>query len=223
MAQNEELKDTFMKKIYAIKSLAVAALAFMANVAMGQNLKVTSNGNPVADGDVIDLPYEVEVFSFPDMPDYIFYKAMWDPHLEAFTIDGTESVTVTLTSIDSTKEFQLCWPDGCQLAGPNESKWSSGPIDSTPQDLKIHKEVYLDNEDSVPAAGGTVTVKVASGTESITVTINALLQVDNAVGENFADINAKTVYYTLEGIQVENPTKGIYVARKGGKSKLIVK
>ena len=212
-----------MRKIYAIKSLAVAALAFMANVAMGQNLKVTSNGNPVADGDVIDLPYEHEVFSFPEMPDYIFYKAMWDPHLEASTINGTESATVTLTSIDGTTGFHLGWPVECQIAGPNESKSSSGSIDSTPQDLKIHKEEYLDNEDSVPTAGGTVKVKITSGGESITVTINALLQVDNAVGENFADIDAKTEYYTLQGMKVERPGKGIYIVRKGTKSQLVYK
>lgn len=221
MAQNEELKDTFMKKIYAIKSLAVAALAFMANVAMGQNLKVTSNGNPVADGDVIDLPYEVEVLDFPDYG-MTFYNAKWDPHFEASTIEGTAELTVTLTSIDA-QVFQLCWPNGCKDVNPGQSISSYGTIDTTPQDLSIHKVKELKSADEVPTNGGTVKVQLTSGDETITVTVNALLQVDNAVGENFADINAKTVYYTLEGIQVENPTKGIYVARKGGKSKLIMK
>ena len=211
-----------MKKIYAIKSLAVAALALMANLAMGQNLKVTSNGNPVADGDVIDLPYDLEISDFPEYG-VTFYSAKWDPHLEVSTIEGTASVTVTLTSVDDTNGFQLCWPDGCKDAKPGQSVSSSGTIDATPQDLNIHKEQSLNSEDSVPNAGGTVRVNIIGGEESITVTVNALLQVDNAVGENFADIDAKTEYYTLQGMKVENPGKGIYIVRKGTKSQLVYK
>lgn len=221
MAQNKELKDTFMKKIYAIKSLAVAALALIANVAMGQNLKVTSNGNPVADGDVINLPYELEVEDFPEYG-LTFYKAKWDPHLEASTIEGEAELTVTLTSIDA-QAFQLCWPNGCQAVGPGQSKSAYGTIDTTPQDLSIHKEKDLNSADEEPTDGGTVKVQITSGDETITVTVNALLQVDNAVGENFADINVKTVYYTLQGVKVENPGPGIYIEKKGSKSKLVYK
>lgn len=212
-----------MKKIYKIKSLAVVACALMANVAFGQNLKLTSNGNAVANGDVIDLPYELEVDDYPEMG-MTFYSAKWDPHLEVSTVEGTATMSLTVTSIDNATGFTACWPLQCKVIEPNGSLTTEGEITTTPTDLQIHKEVLdLASKDDVPTEGGTIKVTLVSGSESMEITINAILENKNGVGENIADSNVPTIYYTLEGIQVENPTKGIYVARKGGKSKLIYK
>ena len=57
-----------MKKIYKIKTLAVMAMALMANVAFGQTLKVTAKGEPVKNGDVITAECQVEDYSTPGSP-----------------------------------------------------------------------------------------------------------------------------------------------------------
>ena len=208
-----------MKKIY--KSLAAVACAFIANAAFGQNLVVTADGNPVANGDVIDLPYEFFIEDFPEFG-FTYYKAIWDPHLEVSTTSGSAQLTVTLTSIDATG-FQLCWNGLCKAPTLGDSVSSTDPIGTTPEDLQIHKEEYLDSANAVPSAGGTVKVKLQSDSESMEITINAIVSEKNGVSENWVDDSLPTVYFTLEGIQVDNPTKGIYVARKGSKAKLVYK
>lgn len=212
-----------MKKIYKLKSLAVVALAFMANVAFGQNLKVTYEGTPVTDGQVIDLPYEVEDYSYPEFDLYVYHYE-WNPHLMASVESGSENLTVTVTSVDDTEGFQICWPMNCNFVQPNSSVVVSGTIDTTPVDLQIDKVIEIYEAGVLPTAGGKVKVKFECGSETMEITINALLEEKGAgVGENLAETDGKLTYYTLDGIQVENPTKGMYVVRNGGKSKLIYK
>lgn len=209
-----------MRKLYTIKSIAVCALALVANVAVGQNLKVTSHGNPVANGDVIEVACEFEDYSVPGIMECYSYS--WDPHLEAATLSGEEGLTVTLTSINYTPDFQLCWPSQCSIlpAGGNIS--SHGNITTEPVDLGIHKNlVYYSKEENL--VGGEVTVKLEANGEAIEFTVKCLMPVDNAVGENLSDMNQKATYFTLEGIQIENPTTGIYIVKKGAKTKLIYK
>ena len=208
-----------MKKFYqfCFKGLAVAALAMMANVAVGQNLKVTSKGNPVANGDVIELTYVTEEMDYPDLGFY-FCTFTWDPHLEVSTTAGSAQATVTVTSLENTSGFQLCWPDGCKSVNAGGSTSSSSTINATPQDLKIHKEVTIEEKGVLPTEGGSVKVKVVSGSETVEVTVKALLSGSNAVGENIADINAIPEYYTIQGIRVAEPQKGqLVIERKGSK------
>lgn len=213
-----------MKKFYTIKTLAVVACAFMANVAFGQNLKVTADGKPVANGDVIEVPYDYEEESYPEFGIFS-YSYRWDPHLEVSTTAGTAQLEVTVTSLDNTAGFQICWPMTCLFIEPNGFKTSSGTINTNPQDLQIHKEIVFDEEGAVPteADGGSIKVTMKSGAETVEVTAKCVLEDRNGVGENFAESNEPTVYYTLEGLKVENPEKGIFVARKGGKAKLVYK
>ena len=195
----------------------------MANVAFGQNLKVTYDGTPVTDGQVIDLPYEVEDYSYPELNFYV-YEYAWNPHLMASVESGSADLTVTVTSVDDTEGFQICWPMTCNFVKPNSSAVVSGTIETTPVDLQIDKITQINEPGVLPTEGGKVKVKFECGSETMEITINAILEEKGAgVGENISDANEKTTYYTLEGIQVENPTKGMYVARKGGKSKLIYK
>ena len=213
-----------MKKFYTIKTLAVVACAFMANVAFGQDLKVTADGKPVADGDVIEVRYDYEEESYPEFGIYSF-SYRWDPRIEVATTGSTAQLEVTVTSLDNTAGFQICWPMTCLFVDPNGFKTTSGTINATPQDLQIHKETVFDEAGAVltEADAGSIKVTMKSGSETIEVTAKCMLEDRNGVGENFVDSNEPTVYYTLEGLKVENPEKGIFVARKGGKAKLVYK
>ena len=211
-----------MKKIYNIKSLSLVAFALMANVAVGQNLMVTSDGQPVENGAVIQLPYEFEDNSWPEY-DLYSYSYLWDPNIEVSTVEGEEDITVTVESLDNTEGYQLCWPQICQFAKPNAPVSSRGTVSMTPTYLSIHQGVTFDKEGEVPSESDLASIKVtiAGNTETIEVIVKSILADKNGVEGVVDDSNATTLYYTLDGIQVEKPTKGIYVVRKGGKAKLI--
>lgn len=199
-----------------IKTIAVCALALMANTAIAQNLKITSNGNPVSSGDVIELPYEFEDYSVPGKIEY--YDFLWDPNLEASVAEGSASLTVTVTSLNDSEGFQLCWPGGCQTAEPGESVSSTSTIDTKPVNLMIHKEIIFNEAGKLPTEGGEATVSFECGSESFSITLKCLLTDSNAVGENFADIDAIPEYFTIQGVKIAEPQKGqLCIERKGSK------
>lgn len=210
-----------MKKFDKIKSVALVALALMANVAVGQNLKVTSNGVPVENGAVIDLPYIFEDYTVPGLFEYYIYD--WNPKIEASLAEGIEEMSVTVTSLENSSGFQICWPSGCQQVNPGQSTTAKGQVNEDPADLQIHKEVGVNNANDKPTEGGKVKVTIETESETFELTVNCLLEGVNAVGENLVDKDENAVYYTLEGIKVENPGKGVYIVRKGSTAKLVYK
>lgn len=213
-----------MKKIYAIKSAFAMGLALMANVAFGQTLKVTSNGNPVSNGDVLEVAYEFEDLAMPEYGIDYYGIFTWDPHLEVASEDGPANLLATVTSLDNTSGFQICWPMGCKQVDAGKSASSSGQIDAKASDLQIHKEISSYDPNEKPTDGGSVRVTLECGDETFEVTVKCLLEDVNAVGENMAESNEPVSYYTLDGVKVENPTqKGMYIMRQGGKAKVFLK
>ncbi len=204
-----------MVKLYSLKSACVIALAVMANVAVGQNIKVTSHGNPVSNGDVIELPYELEDFSEygEGMANYT-----WNPHLEASTTEGSVAISVAVSADDKANGVSICWPTQCVMVNPGSTVTANGTIDTTPADLQTHREVFTYSLNDVPTEEGNIKVEVTSDTETIGFTIKCLLKDANGVGENLADDNAVSEYYTIQGIRVAEPQKGqLYIERKGQK------
>ncbi len=210
-----------MKNIYSIKSALAVACALLANVAVGQSLIVTSNGEEVENGAVIEIPYEFEDYSEQGLAYFVY---TWDPHLAVATEDGPLKLTATVTSIDNTEGFQICWPMGCEQVDPGKSASSSGTIDAEASDLQIHKEFSVYDTPVKPTEGGEVKVTLECSEITFEVTLKCLLTDSNAVGENFAESNEPASYYTLDGVKIENPTqKGMYIMRKGGKAKVFLK
>lgn len=210
----------FMKKFNQIKInfAAIAVFALLANAANAQTLKVTRGGVPITDGEVIELKWEYEVFSVPEW-DLYTYNFRWDPHLEASTDGESASLTVTVTSVDDTDGFQLCWPSGCQEVHPNSSTSASGTINAQPQDLSIHKAFEFVDPNQRPSSGGTILVRLSSGSETMEVKVKALMEGDAGVGENLSDPTQKSTYFTLQGTPVSTPQKGqLYIECKGGKA-----
>lgn len=198
------------------RSIVIMAFAMIANIAFSQNLKVTSNGTPVSNNDVIEIPYVFEDYSVPELGMY-YYLYTWDPHLEASTVNEDANLYVELTSIDNTVGFQLCWPGGCQALEPGKTVSSTGKISTVPSDLQIHKEFSSDKADETPTEGGTIKVTLKCGSEIMELTVKAILA-DNRVGENVADSNVAPEYYTIQGIRINEPQKGqLLIERKGNK------
>ena len=181
-----------MKKIYNIKTLAVAAFALMANVAFGQTtFKLTANGVPVANGDVIDQPYDFEDYSMPEY-DFYMYHYEWNPHLEVSTTGGDADLKVTVTSVGDTEGFQICWPGNCNFVASGQSVVVSGKITDVPVDLRIDKVVELYEAGLVPTEGGSIKVKLECGSETMEITVNALLE-KSGVGEGILNLTANGV------------------------------
>lgn len=208
-----------MKKIYqfSFKGLAVAALAMMANVAVGQNLKVTSNGNPVADGDVIEVKCEPEDFS--EIFGYFYLNCRWDPNLEVASESGDETLYVTVSKVDDLPTFEICWPSQCINMGSDGKAVTSGTIGSTPSKVDIHVVEDIEDENATALNGGAMSkVNLRCASESLEFTLKALPVDINAVEETFADINVRPEYYTIQGIRVVEPQKGqLVIERKGSK------
>lgn len=205
-----------MKKIYLIKTIAVCALAMLANTAIAQNLQVTSNGNPVSNGDVIELPYELEDYSIPGLIELYDYE--WNPNIEVASSEENTPLTITISSSDNKDGFELCWPMQCVDRNEGESVSSSGIIGPQFEYVFIHKSEAFDNKDEVPTVAPIINITFTTSSETLEITVKCLLQGENSVGENLSDITAVSEYYTIQGIRVMEPQKGqLLIERKGSK------
>lgn len=203
-----------MKKIYSIKSALAVAFALLANIAVGQNLQVTADGNPVKNGDVIEVKAEVEDYS--DLIGSLYLHCTWDPQLMVASQEGETTVNFTLTKIDDYTPFEICWPTQC-IVYKGEFATTSGTVGTTPSHIDIHiiAEKTMQNPD-VSLAGGMNKVRIDSGSESLEFTLKGL-PVEEAAVDGIA-AEAKAEYFTLQGVRVAEPQKGqVYIERKGGK------
>ena len=158
-----------MKKIYKIKTLAVMALAVMANVAFGQNLKVTADGKPVANGDVVEVTCELEDYTEAFGFLYVYYT--WDPKLEVSTANGDETLYVTLSQVEGQTPFEICWPSQCITYGPDGLAKTSGKIGTTPVAIDIHIMGEITEDKKPSLDGGMSKVHMEGGSESLEFTL----------------------------------------------------
>ena len=205
-----------MKKFYKIKTLTAIAFAFFANMALGQILVISSNGNPVSNDDVIELPYEFQDLSLPDY-DYYEYKYTWDPHIYVSVSDGEEALTITVSSAENNDGFEICWPTVCAIRKQGEPVSVTGNVTTTPEYVSLHKSDSFYSVDERPTEAPEIKINFKTDTEDINVLVKCLLSGENAVNE-ISDINVVPVYYTIQGVRVAEPQKGqLYIERKGGK------
>ncbi|MDE7347905.1 MAG: hypothetical protein K2N48_14335 [Muribaculaceae bacterium] len=208
-----------MKKFYEnkIKFLAAMAFVLMTNVAVGQSFKVTSNGNPVANNDIIEVPYEYEDYSVPEA-DYYQYVYAWYPEIEVSSNGGTLSLSASVTASDTTDGFQICWPSQCKFVNPGGTEESSGTVGTEPENLSIHREINIYSKEDVSRGEGELKVKLVAGSETMEFTLKCQGFEFNAVGENLAETNVVPEYYNIQGVRVAEPQKGqIVIERKGSK------
>lgn len=203
--------------MFKTRSIAIMAFAMIANIAFSQNLKVTSNGTPVSNNDVIEIPYVFEDYSYPELNMYL-YEYMWEPNLAVSVSSGSETLTITVSSADNNDGFMLCWPGSCVDRKPGDSVSSTGTVNTEPQHVDLHKADDFTSKDQVPTETTVIKVNFATSTENMEITVKCLPSAENSVGENVADSNVAPEYYTIQGIRVNEPQKGqLLIERKGNK------
>lgn len=215
-----------MKKLSILA--AFAALAFGASA---QNFAVTSHfaEGDLVDGQTIDCPYVMEYEYLPEDVGMYMAAYQWNPHFEARSLTG-EAINITVTATSSIGA-QLCWPAGCVPITPNASVNASGSISTEGSDLMFDApagEVYGESKPTEPFVcnpGGTGSITIKSGGQTMTLYVNWLEQLygEAAVGSIEAEDMAPR-YYTLQGVEVANPERGLYIVKRGNKvSKQIFK
>ncbi|MDE5850614.1 MAG: hypothetical protein K2H38_10765 [Muribaculaceae bacterium] len=206
-----------MKKLYksTLKSAAIMSLALMANVAVGQNLKVTANGKPVSNGDVIEVQCELEDYT-QDFG-FLFVHYVWNPHLEASIPEGEANLAVTLTQVEGQTPFEICWPIQC-IVYENGIASASGKIGTTPANIEIHIMGDITDDNKPSLDGGMSKVRMECGSEKLEFTLKGLPADLGAVDENLAEDFTTAEYFTIQGLRVAEPQKGqLVIERKGGK------
>lgn len=201
-----------MKKI---KSVALMVFSLVAAEAVGQNLKVTANGNPVSDGDIVEVKCEVEDYSEDFGYTFIYYS--WNPELEASVADGEEILYVTLSKVDDQRPFEICWPGMC-INYVNGKASTSGKISTSPTHIDVHISDQTSGNIEASLDGGLSKVHLECGSESLDFTLKGLPLDPNSVDENLVEDLSSAEYYSIQGLRVAVPQPGhVYIERKGGK------
>lgn len=206
-----------MKKLLLLSAAALSIFAVKA-----QSVKVTVEGNEVANGStVISSNYLLEEGSFEmDGETYYFKTFTLDPEVVATSSTGGEyDITVTNTTtnvVPGLPDILFCWPITCQPVPPGRAITQTGILErNDPSNLQIDSKF-----DEMPGFTTTCQVDIVSTTNSsdkFTCTIEMVFDY-NGVNDIVADSDAPVVYYDLSGRRVLNPAKGqIVIERQGAK------
>ncbi|MDE6668421.1 MAG: hypothetical protein K2K26_01915 [Muribaculaceae bacterium] len=197
------------------KFTLMAAFAAMTLGAAAQNVAVTSS---VTEGDIengatVIVPWEIGF----EMEGMTMFE--WNPHFTVRSLSGmNEEITVYATSSITA---QLCWPSNCQaIMGGNEVN-ATGTVNGTGSDLQFDRSDWDYEGGSTPseANSGTGCLRIVdSDNNEIVINVEWSLEKEGSGVENIAtDINAPVEYYSLTGVRVNNPGKGIYIVKRGNK------
>ncbi len=168
---------------------------------------VTSNGNSVKNGDIVLVECEIEDFSYLNEMDYIIYS--WYPHVMVSTFDGSENLTVTLSSIDNSYDFKLGWMSSQNLEAGGTLE-ASGPIDTNPIDLQICKDYCAFSKDELPPAPGQVRVNLKTSSEEIEFTIKCQSVLKLSISPKTAELTVgESLILNAEGYPEDAPNKTI--------------
>lgn len=126
------------------------------------------------------------------------------------TNEGDGVYTYTIPSLEAGSEFKF--------ADPN---WNQCSVTTDKKDMVIGESypIQLATGENMAFASNVENVKATLNLKEMTLSFKA---VETAVAELAADAAAE--YYTLQGVRVANPDKGIYLVKKGDKvSKVVIR
>ena len=197
-----------------IKGIPVVASLFIAQNVSSGNLVLTSAGEAVNDGDVIEIGYTLEDYSSYGIDMFVYN---WNPHLELATAGVNRSVTVTVTADERTDYFSLCWPMSCQMVRPGQPLEVTGDVSGQPADLQLHGSMTTYSAEDKPAEIGSVKVRIDSGDETLECEVRCMPIDVNGVEDVMADSNDydDIEYYMLTGTRVLRPCGGLYIVKRG--------
>lgn len=115
----------------------------------------------------------------------------------------------------------MCWPMNCQMTKEGKTIYSTGNLTSGVAANLLIDSAWTDIEKGTPCSIESTVKAYATNDASNAISFTLIMQYpDNqgAVEGIEADNNAPAVYYNLQGVQVENPTQGIYIVKRGSKT-----
>lgn len=215
-----------MKKFYAIALAAVAALT-----ANAENMQFTVHGNPVKNGDRIDIAkyyqenewggggqYFTELFLTPSVSGIAttvldFFKNDTTPYNDDWT-KGAD-VSASCCALDGTcvpvKALSKVTKEGEVIAGKAIDMQIEMMI-SLGDEQKI-EDLFIDSEFSV-------TTTLAG--ETCVLYFYVKQDPGSGVDGIVADQNAPVRYYDMQGREVAEPRAGIYIKRQGTKATKVI-
>ena len=196
------------------KFTLMAAFAAMTLGAAAQNVAVTSSvtEGDIANGATVDVPWQIGF----EMEGMTMFE--WNPHFTVRSLSGmSEEITVYATSSITA---QLCWPSNCQaIMGDNEVN-ATGTVDGNGSDLQFDRSDWDYEGGSTPseANAGTGCLRIIDS-DNNEIVINVVWSLGSGSGVQTidTDIDAPAEYYSLTGVRVNNPSKGIYIVKRGNK------
>lgn len=217
-----------MKKIFTSMLALVAAVGFTASA--GENIKCYVDGQEVVNGDRIDITKFYEELS---LEGFGVYARQYNTHLVVVPTVADEMTAVVDfikndTPLDDNNEFganmavQFCGFGQCYNINVGDKHEES-------KDFKADEEIDMQTELKVLNVGTAAdfTELAISAEFSLTLTLDEEVValtfyvdqqgVDAAVEGIEADNNTQAIYYDLQGRKVNNPSKGIFIVKKGNK------
>lgn len=201
-----------MKKFLLLSALAIGAIT-----ANAQSFTITVGGDPVENGATI-TSYQVNEI----MAEY--GALQMDPEVIVTSPqDANIQVTVTNTTTDaSAPKIQYCFPSLCKEIERGNSLTTTGPLlANNPTNLRLETVIMYE----MPEKGFTNSCEVAVTAGSNTVKFNLNMVYDpnfDAAVDGIDADEATPEYFTLSGVKVSNPDKGIYIVKRGSKVSKIV-
>lgn len=221
-----------MKKIFTSMLAFVAALGMTATA--GEYMKCYVNGEEVNSGDRINITdfYEEKGADIGDGTIYIFAR-QYNTHLVVVpqVVDlmmATIDYNVNETPLSADGQFgadmavQFCGFGSCVNTNFGETKEFV-----TASEVESDEEIDMQTEFMVTAFGTAASCNELRLIDEFTMTLQMddeeivltfyidQAGVDAAVEGIEAESNAAPVYYDLQGRMIENPSKGLYIVKKG--------
>lgn len=165
-------------------------------------IKVTSNGKSVSNGDIIQVAYEV-------MADDSYSEYLWNPQI--FISSSEDDIWVDLFAYSDDSDFTICWPNVCRAVMPGMSNYFTGVISEIPSDMQIHRSQFLSNELS-PDREAQLKITIYDDDGNPFEFIVKCLSVSSAVEPvDSGSHDASVEWYGLDGRRIDNPKQGIYI------------
>lgn len=198
------------------KTLLLGAFLAFAGIASAQTLSFTVDGQAVENGGTF-TSYTVHTDEGED-----YFSIQLAPKVE-LTASSDVNVTVefTPTKMVNITGAQMCWPMNCQVTKEGKTIYSTGNLTSGVAANLLIDSAWTDIEKGTPCSIESTVKAYATNDASNAISFTLIMQYpDNqgAVEGIEADNNAPAVYYNLQGVQVENPTQGIYIVKRGSKT-----
>lgn len=165
-------------------------------------VNITSHGNPVENGSVIDVECLVE--------EYEQFYYTWDPELYISSTSADETVSVTLET--ASDNLSICWPMLCVDVPANKSFTVEGVATSTPKNMLVHFIYQFPEPHDFGAQLPTAEVKVkGSGSDLLAFTIRGLAPEDAGTSAVDADACKVAAVYDLLGRPSSLTAKGMKI------------